>query len=272
MCTELGGKGTLRSCTFNTYNFSFDLDPYGMANGILGECSGDPFTSPMDQIAAQLRSKARSKAYAKIHGEYSEDLEIKRLNADLETIGLDAVENVAGVLASFLEDVGDEVISCEKVRDVKADLIYPVCTSTVGALGWYLGCLYLMAWSLCCLAIPAGCLVEHENTQRQKEFDAYTKAFGGDRAEAELDENAFQAADVDDNNGPDIYDKRMAGRSGDGNDDGRGAYGAVFGQPQHNGSSISGGDIPPSAPIAPGVYDEEDGMEMHYINDEGVNM
>lgn len=270
-CTELGGKGTLRSCTFDSYNFSVTIDPYGMASGVLGECLGDPFTSPMDQLAAQLRSSARSKAHEKSHGEYSKDLEIKRLNVDLENIGLDAAENIAGVFASFLEDIGDEVLSCEKVKNVKSDLIYPVCSSTVGALGWYLGCLYLMAWSLCCLAIPAGCLVEHDNTQRQKEYAAYTKAFGDDHSEAELDEGAFQAEGSDD--GPDVHDKRMAVRDDDGEEeDGKGAYGAVFGHPQHNGSSMSGGDYPPSAPIAPDHYDEGDGVELRYVNDEGVQM
>lgn len=234
ICKDINGTGGLHSCTLNTYNFSVTVDPYGIVSGVVGDCSagsnGDPYQTPLRQIADQLRYHARDQAHRKLHGEYYTKLEIDRLNKNLEDIGLDSVANTADVAATFLEDFADDVLSCSNVADIRGDLIYPVCTSTIGALGWYLGCIYLMAWSLCCLGIPAGCCVEYENEQRAKAYLAYEKAFGSPGEGGEDIENRPSDGSEDEPGLATSEKHKIVPLDDD--DEAGGAYGAVFGPPR----------------------------------------
>lgn len=271
ICKDLDGTGGLRSCTMETYNFSVTVNPYSMVSGVLGDCSddavGEPYAGPLYQIAAQLRSKARDQAERKLHGEYYDDLEIYRLNKTLEDIGLDAIEDISGVVASFLEDSGDNVLSCAKVSGIKDSLIYPVCTSTIGALGWYLGCLYLMAWSLCCLAVPAGCCVQYDNEQRAKELAAYQQAFGDELSE--VNDGEFEPADDDHeedsdegDNGTDYGKHRAIATEELDDGESSGAFGAVFGRRR-----ASNNEDHPSAPPASALVEDT-----YFVSDDNIEL
>jgi hypothetical protein len=246
------------------------VDPYSIASGLLGDCGGgdgEPFRGPMFEIAQQLREDLRGRM---------DDLTASRMRKaredvrpKVETVGFDMVENVGGVFATFLESVGEDLLDCESVASIKDEMLYPMCTSTVGALGWYLGCLYLMAWTLCCCALPAGCLVDHENTQRAREYDAYMKAFGDDRSDSDSELDDQEEEDDDDRN-----DKRMAVSTHpemyDVDDEeggaGTGAYGAVFGGPREQ--ELEREEEQATAPVVPAGYYDDD----YYEEDDGVEL
>jgi hypothetical protein len=155
-----------------------------MINGFLGECKDEPYGAPLREVGRSLRAKSRDRMKEKAHTTYSDTLDLELMNATLENLGLDTVESGGYTLATFLDTSATELFTCENIQGLKDDLEYPICTSTIGALGWYVGCLYLMAWTLCCLTLPAGCLVEHDNVQRKREYKAYLLT-GGDLREGQ---------------------------------------------------------------------------------------
>lgn len=236
-----------------------------MTSGILGDCSDKngrgPYSGPLDDFAAELRING----FDKLYNDNYDELEIDRLNTNVEGIGIDAGKNLVGVAASFIEDIAD-IVPCSEVSDIKESLIYPVCTSTVGALGWYLGCLYLMAWTLCCLAIPAGCLVEYENEQRSKEYAAYRRAFEasdeGDYDEEQDDESYGSESEIEE---PRYLSKRMPEDTAEEQEEVRGGAYAVLG-PKRDGYNDVYDTEYPSAPVIAvvpqGYYNEDDDIEM----------
>jgi uncharacterized protein YoxC len=162
LCTKLGGNGTLTECVVegNELNVKFNIQR--MTNIALGQeaCgdsdSEDPFYLPLHSLATQLRNTTLSRT----HEEVSKKA-YRKYRPPLKNIVTNFADGSSEVVRDFVDSVGSDVITCDNVQDVMEYFTAPVCYSVVGPWAWILGTIYLAAWSMCCLGIPAGCALKN---------------------------------------------------------------------------------------------------------------
>jgi hypothetical protein len=162
LCIRLEGKGTLNECTVVGNDLDVTLNLQRMTNVALGleSCTanedGDPFAAPLRSLAEQLRNASYEKATTEISKK-----RFRQFRPRIRSIATDLAVDSAEVMQEFLYDIGDDVITCENVQAVVEYFTSPICYSVVGPWTWLFSMLYLAAWSMCCLGIPAGCALKN---------------------------------------------------------------------------------------------------------------
>ena len=185
LCDVLGGNGTLRECNFKGNDLDISMDLKRMSDMVLGleKCSGvdgdDPFYIPLNALAEQIRNASQERTLREVNKDSYD-----KYRQPVKKIVLDFSDGSSLVVRDFLNDVGSDVITCANMQDVIEYMTAPVCYSVVGPWSWMLATIYLAAWSMCCLGIPAGCMLKHHFNWDETEFQR-TKGVildGGDGA------------------------------------------------------------------------------------------
>jgi hypothetical protein len=162
MCTQLGGRGTLRECVISSDDISVPVDILSMVETSVGQeqCSDnsqeDPFYLAISTLGKELRTKTRTSANKRVNKHA-----YRKYRPPVKNIVVNAAESTGKVAANFMDNVGLDVVSCSNVADILKYFKEPVCYSSVGPTAWLLSMLYLACWSLCCMGIPAACLSEN---------------------------------------------------------------------------------------------------------------
>lgn len=185
-CGKLGGTGTLNECVFKSQNITVDINVEAMFNGFLGDCgtstSNDPFRVVGYAVADQIFPRLSSESSKRIKDQDKKNKIREKLTDNIDNL----VENSADVFGSFLKDSVDDAINCAHIEHLLNDFKEPICVWFLGPLAWYLACVYLSAWTMCCVLIPGACLVQRCNTKlaldNQIEADLATR-----KAEMEAD-------------------------------------------------------------------------------------
>jgi hypothetical protein len=158
LCAGLGGDGTLDSCVQDFSGFNLTVSIQGMVNGVFGDCpTVDPFKTLIKNLADQANDVVNNKTATLL----AED-SLKDVRQPVKNIIQTGGNNTGRVLLTFLDGTAD-VIDCPGIASVRAEFKKPICETFVGSLGWFAAMLYLAAWTLCCVGIPAGCCVQHNH-------------------------------------------------------------------------------------------------------------
>jgi hypothetical protein len=200
LCTStFSGEGTLEACVVKSNNFTTTVNIQSMVDGLLGTCASvDPFNSVIVDLATQAKSVINSKSTKYVNGSSFETI-----RTPVRDIIVDAGTNAGDVLYTFLTETG-EVIDCPGMSAIVSGFKQPVCETFVGSLGWLAAMLYLAAWTMCCLGIPAACMISHHN--KWEMIEAKTKVAAGEvKAEGEEGEAPEGEGDDDKNNHSHVY-------------------------------------------------------------------
>ncbi len=192
-CGKLGGNGTLNECIFETQNVTININVEAMFNGFLGDCktsrSNDPFRVAGYAVADQIFPRLSTESSKQIEKQDKKKKIREQLMSNIENL----VDNSADVFGSFLKDSVDEAINCAHIEHLYNDFKEPICVWFLGPLAWYIACVYLSAWTMCCVLMPGACLVQRCNTklalENQIEADLAKK-------KAELEQEARHVEEV----------------------------------------------------------------------------
>jgi hypothetical protein len=182
LCYVLGGEGTLDKCRQNKRKFDLEVDIRGMANVFLGKesCASNtenPYYLFFDQLADQFKQ---------VVDDNVEVLLDKKLLKDVREPTKDVIRqfssNSADVVYDFIVLMGKDVLTCGNVEAIFKSFRDTVCYSALGPSAWFVVTIYLAAWTMCCLGIPAACAVQHHvvwsaiEKKRKKKKDAEEKS------------------------------------------------------------------------------------------------
>lgn len=158
LCERFNGDGGISDCLIKSQGFNIHVNFQGIADGFLGSCSSavDPFKTILTGIAGPAIDILQNRTKRVVKSNKS----IKKLRNRVKDIIVDSGSNAGNVVSQFATGTS-EIIDCENIAAVFNDMKKPICTDMVGALGWFSAMLYLAAWTMCCVGIPAGCCVQH---------------------------------------------------------------------------------------------------------------
>jgi len=162
LCIRLDGKGTLTECNFKGNGFDVTIDIQAMTDAILGTgtCEGgaeeDPFYIPLHALSEQLQSETDAQVDKQMKKK-----DLRDVRQPVKTLIKNSARSGATVASDFIDTVGLEVLTCENLSRMLGAFKEPVCYTSVGAGAWMVSCLYLAAWCMCCLGIPAACVLKN---------------------------------------------------------------------------------------------------------------
>lgn len=200
LCSKFKGDGGISDCLITTQGFKIHVDFQGIANGFLGSCSSavDPFNTILSGIAGPAVEILQNRTKKVVKTTKS----IKKLRHRVKDIIIDSGTNAGDVVSQFASGTA-EIIDCEHIAAVFNDMKKPICTDMVGALGWFSAMLYLAAWTMCCVGIPAGCCVQHHYKWLAIEQLSAPKVVDDHDDEGDGDKIAVDGDDDDEHNGHD---------------------------------------------------------------------
>jgi DNA repair ATPase RecN len=196
LCDKLGGEGTLANCVIKGNDLDVSVNIRRMVDVTLGQdtCGGsdseDPFYVPLHALAGQLRETSLSRT----HEEVSKK-KYHKYRPPLKNIATDLADGSSEVVRDFVDSIGSDVITCDNVQDVLQYFTAPVCYSGVGPLAWIMGTLYLAAWSMCCLGLPAACALK--NTFKWEDEELKQQALAEQEGEGAAAEGEAPVAAAD---------------------------------------------------------------------------
>ena len=162
LCIRLDGKGTLTECNFKGNGFDVTIDIQAMTDAILGTgtCEGgadkDPFYVPLHSLSEQLQSETDAQVDRQMNKK-----DLRDVRQPVKSLIKNSARRGATVASDFIDTVGLEVLTCENLSRMLGAFKEPVCYTSVGAGAWLVSCLYLAAWCMCCLGIPAACALKN---------------------------------------------------------------------------------------------------------------
>jgi len=170
-------NGTIENCVYSRslpddYGgsvFSVEYDPVNLFRGLVGgDCRDpDPVVAVFDSIAESLRTiplDAVNKIIPEDGSEGTIELPYS-LRSDLTAIPRNASIAAGEIMYDFFRNEARDAFTCQNTHDAILALTDGFCVDILPPLFFYVYLWYLLAWTMCCCALPAAWLSCHANLE-----------------------------------------------------------------------------------------------------------
>ncbi len=115
----------------------------------------DPFAETTDLLSDQLETFVVEKATEFLDSDTITSM--VELRPNVKNIVIRAVNTTGHLVGDFLRTLAVDVASCSSAHDIFIEIKDAMCCEIVTPLWWYVSAWYLIAWSMLCCGLPAGC-------------------------------------------------------------------------------------------------------------------